>query len=462
MRVTLPPLLVVCMVLVWQGCSTAAFRQLVTRTEKDTYTHTRHDTIRTIEFPNAPGERGIVYPSDRTTKTERALEQYDSTVVRYYPNFIRFGVFESAGLLATGPSDRAVGGGIFGIYTDPNESFGNNIAPKSALFTGSMYRIGTIEFPLYWFDQEPTWSVGTSLTEVFQWEASNERAIVGAFPLYLRKRYFLRDEIPYVCVTGTAGFGFLPSQYLNMAASLDVGSLGGANVRVYAGMVIGRSIEQRSVVQPYLGFGASLLDFHNHPRELRRQWSENEHSSWDVGLMRLTPFLLLSGGDTAGQGSSVGLQLQLMPTTVAFPVGDHRITAGADLFTFVFAYRQQQPQARNPGVAFGYGVLPLRIGYWLPIAGGALALEPYAMYSYFPHSMWQVAARLHVNAVEWLPLGIAIGYISSAGFSVTRGTIEEVVGRNILAFDVAYLGITIGIAEELFRPSQLRYYRSDR
>ncbi|MCX7930569.1 MAG: hypothetical protein N2663_07610 [Chlorobi bacterium] len=441
------------------SCSTAGLRRTLTRTESDTYTHIRRDTTQTIEFTNAPGERGVIYPSDRTVKTERTIQQYDSTAERHFPNFIRFGVFESAGLLATGPSDRAVGGGIFGIFTDPNESFGNNITPKSALFTGSMYRFGTVELPLYWFDDAPTWSVGTSVAEIFQWEASNDRAIVGALPLYFRKRLYVREEIPYFCITGAVGFGFLPSQYLNLSASFDAGSLGGINVRTYGGVLIGRSIEQRSVVQPYLGFGVSLLDFLNHPRELRHQWKDHEHSSWDVGLLRLTPFLLLSGGDTAARGQSIGMQLQVMPATVGFPVGDHRICVGVDLWNFVFAFRQQQ-QA-NPGIGFGYGVLPLRVGYWMPIADGALAIEPYAMYSYFPHSMWQVAARLHLNAVEWLPVGVTLGYISSAGFTISRGTIGEVVGRNILAFNVAYLGITIGIAEELFRPSQLRYYRTE-
>lgn len=440
-----------------EGCSTATLRQILTRPEQDSYTKILVDTTRTTELTNAPGERGIVYPSDRIIKTERSVNQYDSTVKRLFPNFIRFGVFESVGLIATGPRDRAVGGGIFGIYTDPNETFGN-IAPKTALFTGSIYRCVTLEYPLYWFDELPTWSIGSSLVEIFQLEASNERAIVGAFPLYIRKRHFLREEIPYICITGAAGFGFMPSQYLNLSGSLDIGSLGGLNLRTYAGLLIGRSLEQQSTLQPYLGFGVSLLDFHNHPAELRQQWNEHAHSSWDIGVARLTPFLLLTGGDTAAQRPSIGFQLRVMPTTVAMPFGDHRICVGTELLNMVFAFRQKQQFQEATG--FGYGILPLRVGYWIPIGNGALAFEPTAMYSYFPHAMWQIATRLHINALNWLPLGIEIGYISSAGFQVTRGTIAEIVGRNILAFNVGYFGISIGIAEELFRPDQLRYYRT--
>jgi len=437
----------------------AGLRGIVTRTEKDTYTHTRQDTTFTVEYQNAPGERGVVYPSNRTITSQRALEQYDSTAERFYPNFIRFAVFESAGLLATGPSDQAVGGGIFGVYVDPSEAFSDNIRPKSAVFTGFLSRFATIEFPLYWFDELPTWTIGTSVGELFQFEATNARAVVGTFPIYLRKRYFLRDQIPYVTLTGAVGLGFSPSQYLNLAASLDVGSLGGLNVRALTGIVLGRSLEQETIVQPYVGIGVSVLDFHNHPRELRRQWKDHEHSSWSIGLARIEPFLLLSGGDTAATSPSIGLQLQLAPTTVAFPVGDHRICAGVDLFNFVFAYRQQSGN-RNSPVGFGYGVLPLHAGYWIPIGNGAAAIEPFVMYSYFPHTMWQVAARLHLDAIEWLPLGITLGYISSDGFRVTGGTIADVVGRNILAFNVAYLGISMGIGGELFRPADLRYYRT--
>lgn len=444
-------------VIVLEGCSPASLRPILSKTEKDTYTLTQLDTARTIEFSNAPGERGIVYPSNRVIKTERSLNQYDSTIERIFPNFIRFGVFESVGLIATGPSDRAVGGGIFGIYIDPNEAF-SNIAPKTALFTGSIYRYVTLEYPLYWFDELPTWSIGSSLVEIFQLEASNERAIVGAFPLYIRKRHFVREEIPYVCITGAAGFGFLPSQYLNLSGSLDIGSLGGLNLRTYAGLLIGRSIKQQSTIQPYLGFGVSLLDFHNHPRELRQQWKDHAHSSWDIGLVRLIPFLLLTGGDTAAQRPSIGFQLSVMPTTVAMPIGDHRICVGTELLNMVFAFRQKQQFEDAAG--FGYGILPLRVGYWIPIRNGAIAFEPMAMYSYFPHSMWQFATRLHINALDWLPLGIEIGYIASTGFRISGGPIADILGQNILALNVGYFGISIGIAEELFRPDELRYYRA--
>ncbi len=74
-----------------QGCSTLSLRAILTRTEQDTYTITTRDTTHQIEYRNAPGQRGIIYPSDRTITATRRVEQYDSTVERHYPNFIRFG-----------------------------------------------------------------------------------------------------------------------------------------------------------------------------------------------------------------------------------------------------------------------------------------------------------------------------------------------------------------------------------
>ncbi|MCX7937313.1 MAG: hypothetical protein N2971_06355 [Chlorobi bacterium] len=437
------------------SCSTLSLRRLVTRTERDVYTVTLLDTTTVVEYTNAPGERGVLYPSNRTYRTDRHLNQYDSVVERYYPNFIRVGVFESVGLIATGPTDRAIAGGIFGIYTDPDDAFSTEIQPRRSLFTGGIYRYGTVEFPLYWFDEPPTWSIGFTTAEIYQFEASNERAVVGAFPISIRKRHFLRDEIPYLSITGTATFGFFPSQYLHLAGSFDAGSLGGLNLRTYGGIVIGRSIEQKSIVQPYLGMGVSLLDFLNHPRELQRQWEEHEHSSWNIGFARLMPFLLMTGTDTAATSPSIGLQLRLMPTTIAFPVGDHQLCVGTELLSAVFAFRQQLQN----GTGFGYGILPVRVGYWMPIGDGWIAIEPYGMFSYFPHTMWQVALRANFNALEWLPLGVELGYVSSSGFTVRRGTVADIVGNNILAFNVGYLGISIGIAEEIFRPAQLRYYR---
>ena len=467
-------MLIVALVTVFVGgCALADLRkppllEELTRTEVDRYTITTLDTTYQVELRNAPGERGVIYPSDRTITKTHKLEQRDSTTERTYPNFIRFGVFETAGLIGTAPLSRGVGGGIFGIYNDPNESLGSQIRPKDALFTGSFQRYLTLEMPLYWFDSEPTWSIGTSFLEVIQLEASNDRTVAGLFPLYLRKRWYLYDGVPSVCLTGAAGFavqyfpiyastsdGEFSSQYLHLSGSLDVGSVGGLNFRSTVGLLIARSIRQQSLVQPYIGMNISVLDFLNHPRELRRQWHEQKSSAWNIAAARLTWFILLSGATANAGQASIGFQIQLAPTTIALPLLNNRLCAGLDLFNFVFAFREQQPVQDRVG--FGYGVLPVRVGYWLPFGDSPIALESFVMYSYFPHTIWQLATTLHIGVFERLPLGVTIGYIKSNGLDVNRGTIFDIVDGDILDFSVAYLGISVSPLEVLFRPSQLLY-----
>ncbi len=433
------------------GCTLAGLREPLTRIEVDRFTITTLDTTNQIEYRNAPGERGVIYPSDRTITTTRKLEQHDSTTERFYPNFIRFGLFETSGLLGTAPMNSGVGGGIFGIFHDPTEAFSTQLRAKSSFFTGSFFRYGMIEMPLYWFDDEPTWSIGTSLAEIIQLEATNERAIVGLLPLYIRKRWYLHEGVPYVCITGATGFS---PQYLHLSGSLDIGSLGGLNVRSSVGLLVARSIQQQSLVQPYVGMNISVLDFLNHPRELRRQWYEHENSAWNIGALRFTSFLLLSGAPLNSGQSSIGFQVQIAPTTIALPLFDNRLCAGIDLFNFVFAFREQQPVQDRVG--FGYGVLPVRVGYWLPFGDTPFALESFVMYSYFPHTMWQIAATFHIGALSWLPVGVSVGYLSSNGFTVNQGTISDVVDGTILNFSIAYVGISINPFGVLFRPSQVR------
>ena len=94
----------------------------VTRTERDVYTITIRDTTTLEEQKNAPGTRdnGVIYPSSRVFQSQRTITQKDSIVERYYPDFIRLGVFESVGFFFSGKSDHALCNGLFGIFTDLN------------------------------------------------------------------------------------------------------------------------------------------------------------------------------------------------------------------------------------------------------------------------------------------------------------------------------------------------------
>ncbi|MBK9248753.1 MAG: hypothetical protein IPM69_11700 [Ignavibacteria bacterium] len=229
------------------GCSALDPQKLgeyITRIEQDAFTITTKDTTVTELSKNAPGQRsnGIIYPSSKTLDTREFTTQYDSIVERSYPKFIRIGLFESVGLVGTSKPDVGIGSGMFGImgYFDPD--FGvitKGDTTRNVFFTGGIYRFGIVESRLRWFNDAKDWTIGTSIIEVITPEVSNDKSLFSLFPLYIRKRYFLREEIPYIAITPSFGFGYLGSLYGNIGASLDVGSLGGLNFRGYIGFAAG-------------------------------------------------------------------------------------------------------------------------------------------------------------------------------------------------------------------------------
>ena len=455
--------------IILSGCFT-----LKTRTEKDTFTITKEDTTRNSRVQNQPGTRdnGVIFPSARVTQIERTFTQYDSVETRDYPAFIRLGVFESVGLIGTAPSGKGIGTGLFGIYYDPADLFSDKINPKSdKVFGGGLYRFGIAEYRLRWFRDAANWTIGTSLFEMIYPSATNDSSLMSALPLYIRKRYYLREEIPYVCVTPSVGLGFYPSQYAHVSASLDVGSIGGLNMRAYLGYIFGMNApnsalnggKTTSVVStPYFGIGISVLDFLNRVPELSREWKDHEHSSWDIGLMRC--MIMMTGQDSSFFGSKFplqGFQLLLAPTSIAIPLWNNRLYAGTELFNLVVAggARQRIGFRTVETVAIGLGILPLRVGYWQPVLQDELSLEPFLEYSYFPHSMFQIGGRLNLAISSEINVSLNTGYISSAGFDTSNNFFTDTFGNGIGAFDTFYFGLSFGIQDRIFRGEELRYNR---
>ncbi|MCL5992301.1 MAG: hypothetical protein M1419_09415, partial [Bacteroidetes bacterium] len=176
------------------------------RTETDIYTISELDTTTQYLDKNAPGNRdnGIIYSSSRTVESHREMIQRDSTVTREYPNFIRLGLFESIGLIGSG-SDFAAGMGMFGIFPDFDNFKTTYRGGTGKVFSGGLYRFGVGEWRLRWFRDSKDWTYGTSGLEIIMPDARTEYALVGIAPLYLRKRWFLREEIPYIAITGHIG-----------------------------------------------------------------------------------------------------------------------------------------------------------------------------------------------------------------------------------------------------------------
>src|SRR4051812_34148364 len=91
----------------------------ITRTETDYYTITIRDTTYREAVRNVPGsheDNGVVFPSSRVTNISRNTVSYDSTHERRYPNFLRAGGIEFAGLIGSS-STNGMGPGLFGLYS---------------------------------------------------------------------------------------------------------------------------------------------------------------------------------------------------------------------------------------------------------------------------------------------------------------------------------------------------------
>ena len=222
-------LLSLCILMLFSSCTSVIKKQL-TRTEEDRFTITVNDTTveKIIHNPPGPRDNGIIFPSPTTKVITHTKTQYDSTAERYYPNFIRAGLFEGVGLLGTSPASEGFGSGLFGVFGIFDPEFGSikRGEIRDVTFTGGLYRFGIFEWRLRWFRDAKNWTIGTSAVEMIVPKVDDANSLVGIFPIYIRKRFYLRESIPYIAITPSFGFGYFPSQYGNAAVSLDFGSIG--------------------------------------------------------------------------------------------------------------------------------------------------------------------------------------------------------------------------------------------
>ncbi|MBK7986215.1 MAG: hypothetical protein IPK11_04700 [Ignavibacteria bacterium] len=464
-----------CSVILLSSCTTVLKKQL-TRTEEDRFTITVNDTTveKIINNPPGPRDNGIIFPSPTTKVITHTKTQYDSTSERYYPNFIRAGLFEGVGLLGTSSPSEGFGSGLFGVFGIFDPEFGtiNRNEPRDVLFTGGLYRFGIFEWQLRWFRDAKHWTVGTSAVEMIVPEVDNPKSLVSIFPIYIRKRFYLRESIPYIAITPAFGFGYFPSQYGNASVSLDFGSIGGLNFRIYAGLAAGINLANSSLNStsasvsstiPYIGLGTSVLDFLNKPEELDIEWKNHEHSSWSVGLLSFS--INMSSADTSlfgytqvtsrnrttsqGQPGIInGFSLRVAPVTLALPFIDKRVFIGTSLLHLGVLGAKEIIMS----------VFPLRAGYWHTLIQDELILEPSIEYTYYPSRVLNVSAACKLAINEYINLQLTGGVASgNPGNSVTA--VFDLSDGDVLDFTTFYLGFGIGINERLFKESELRYSR---
>ncbi|MCS6965413.1 MAG: hypothetical protein NZ473_01405 [Candidatus Kapabacteria bacterium] len=440
------------------GCAAATdFLQTpLTRTERDVYTIVHRDTVQQTKLLNPPGEsdRGVLFPNVRRVTVQHMAVFRDSIVERYYPNFIRLGVFESVGLLGTAPSHDAYDAGLFGLFPDVLEEQETQPS-RSRLFTGAWRRFGILEYRFPWFYGARHWSVGSVSIELFQLSRQRRSWLVGVLPLYVSKRWYFRELPPYVAAAVSLGTSLFPSQYLNLTGSLDVGSLGGVNLRGYAGFLWGQTPAQQgrsegsSTAKLYAGLGTSLLDFLNREEELQQEWNHHRHSAWSVGIGHGAFLRTTASRSIWTEGSSPlisGLLLRAFPVQLALPLRPPGFYVGTALASTLILGLDQG----------AVGILPLRAGYWLELIPAGLYGDVTAEAFYYPSNAVNLSARLLLRLSDIANLFITAGF---ANGSALRGREWWDIITDAGRFSGWYVGIGTGIGERLFRPSDLWYYR---
>lgn len=442
---------------------------IITREEEDLYTITEKDTTYQHFIKNAPGnvDRGVVHPSTKEILNERTIVQRDSSVIREYPDFIRLGLFEGMGLIG-GSTDFSLNTGIFGIHPDPTLLAESSRGQQGgSIFTGGIYRVGIYENRLRWFRDAPNWTWGIHGFESIVVDARAEKGLMGFVTPYIRKRYYFRDDIPYISATIAVGMGFYPSQYMNISGSIDVGSIGGLNIRAYLGIAAGYNSKTSTLIEgndfategifntiPYAGLSVSVLDFVNVVPELYTEWKDHEHSSWKVGLLEMAFVNTNSdysyfGTDSRDTSESIikGFIMKFANAEVAIPIEDnYNFYAGTSLMSMYILGLSGN----------GIGILPLRVGYWHQLLKDELSIDPYIEYGYFPSNYFDIGAKLRLRFSDRFNMAITGGYISGSTTGGLGSEALEILG-DVTEFSGFYIGLSFSLFDRLFYPEELRY-----
>lgn len=431
------------------GCSSltnmGGLDEMITRTEKDIYTRTLRDTAIIDAVRNAPGQRdnGIVYPTSRIVEMRRDVMQVDSSTTRDYPNFIRIGLLETIGIVGGGPMQNSLNGGLFGVFGYFNRDYDNRRVPSTSnIFSGAIYRIGIMEKRLRWFNDDPDWTLGTHYYEKIIGDNRANNQLTGIAPIYIRKRFFIKETIPYVAITPAIGFSLFPDPYVNISVSGDLGSIGGMNLRTYIGVAI-PFIAKNYI--PYAGIGTSFLDFLNRVPETEKEWKYHEHSGWQIGLASVMgvfsnaekPFF-----DPNTNTPFKGIIARLAPASMFIPLGNNKFTLGTSLFNLLLFGNKEG----------GIGILPVRIGYWQNVISDDAVLEPFLEYNYYPTNMVHMGAKLAFRISKQINAFLQAGYSSGSHIAQLNETFNTLGD-----FDIYYIGLGIGLYDRIFYKDEMRY-----
>jgi hypothetical protein len=172
-------------------------------------------------------------------------------------------------------------------------------------------------------------------------------------------------------------------------------------------------------------------------------------------------FGLLSTGAAASALSSSkdsanflkGISLKLANASVAIPLLNNKFYAGTSLLNLLVLGQNE----------WGMGVLPIRIGYFQTVLMDELSVEPFIEYNYYPSSFFNIGGRLNLVVSKseegesgFINISLLFGFASGSTDLGFGSDIVDAIGLPG-EFSRAYMGLSIGIADRIFFPEQLRY-----
>jgi hypothetical protein len=438
----------------------ALLSSCITRSELDYYTITARDTTVRETAKNIPGsasDNGVVFPSSRDIQIERQTLSYDSSSERDYPAFLRYGFLEIAGLV-TGSGYKGVGPGLLGAY-----SLLDTLGPirkylptgrANSFFKGMIVRAVPVEYRLRWFNDAPDWTIGTHLFEFFA--RSENDYLMSVANIYIKKRYWIRDRIPYIILTPFFGYSALPSMYANVGAELQFGSYGGFNLRAYAGYIGGFDVSNpRTVVDfPYVGIGVSALDFTNRVIETERQWKDYTHSAIEVSAIDLTLIHSFTQTnnvfDTSLSIPITGFGLKIATAHFPLPFADNHFWAGTSLFNLFSAGFVQST----------FRVLPIQFGYRKYFIAEDLSLEPAVEFNYYPSTYVNISAKLKLDTFLGYTIGVVGGYAGGTTGAFLSTLLTNNGSHATAHFGTIYVGISLGLKDYLLTPERVAFEKA--
>lgn len=460
-----------------------------TRTEEDVYSRVRKDTtyVSYVHNSNENKDDGVITPSKKTLVHERNLVLEDSVITREYPDYIRIGFLEAAGIFG-GNSDFAINSGIFGLHPNPFSLLEETNRGSKGFVPGGLYRMFFMENRLRWFRDAPNWAYGFTAFELLAPDARLENSLMGLGVFNVKWRYYFDEEIPNQSLSLGFRVAAWPSMYGGIEAQYELGSIGGLNARAYLGYAMGSNSQggildqlnewSNTASSPsvfYTGIGVSLLDFKNTVKETYIETKYTPHSAWNIGLVQFGVLMsnnegsfLFADGQEVGTGELIpgnsplsGFLLRVVNTNLAIPLLNNKFYAGTSLLNMLILSAD----------AGGIGILPIRVGYYQNLISDNLILEPFIEYNYLPSSFLHLGFKLNLTFDQYADdtdpefgiqsstfnLALIGGYANGNFFGNIDLNDDLSLFSDFGDFSGLYLGISVGIQDRIFYPHELRY-----